>query len=78
MAEVEDKQRMTIVKIREDLDLKIGILIGVDSDGCLFMSAASKSEEEEGQASVLLSRIADVLFCRDSLIRSQTANKVPI
>ena len=44
MAEVEDKQRMTIVKIREDLDLKIGILIGVDNDGCLFMSAASKSE----------------------------------
>jgi hypothetical protein len=78
MAEVKDKQRTTIVKIREDLDLKIGILIGVDSDGCLFMSAASKSEEEEGQASVLLSRISGVLFSRDSLIRSQTANKVPI
>jgi hypothetical protein len=74
----ENKQQTTIVNIREELDLKIGILIGVDKDGCLFMSASSESEKEEGHASVLLSRIAEVLFHRDSLIRSQTANKVPI
>jgi len=74
----KNKQQTTIVNIREELDLKIGILIGVDKDGCLFMSAASRGEEEESVASVLLSRISDVLFHRDSLIRSQTANKVPI
>lgn len=65
--------------IRRELDLNLAILITVDRNGALSMSAASRDSDQAAKASVLLSQLSDVLFSkRGSLASKQPANKHPI
>jgi len=74
-----DEKQASILEIRRALDLKIGILITVDKDGCLSMAAASSDSEQDLLASELLSRLSEVLFARRGTIgRMVPANKVPV
>lgn len=65
--------------IRRELDLNLAILITVDRNGALSMSAASRNTEEAGRASQLLSKLSDVLFeRRGSLATVKPANQQPV
>ncbi len=74
-----NEKQASVSMIRRELDLNVAVLITVDKNGCLSMSAASRDSDQDAHASVLLSKLSEVLFAhRGSLASVKPANRQPV